>query len=315
MVRLIKKSKFIIINPGIIANELLGNSDFISKYDFEIWDSKKDSFQDLINLIEKNEGFLEIYLDELENIKIDSEILSLLNKYSIKNRNIKNLALKYEKFYKRIPIIHSNDEWIASKELMTFKAKDHVEIYKRLFDIIFVIIVIPFAAISTLIAAFLIKISSKGPILFKQRRVGKNDKVFYIYKMRTMVHNPQGHTHHTTKDDVRIFPIGKLLRKTKIDELPQLYNILVGEMSLIGPRPEKDDIVNVLVKENPYYELRHLIRPGITGWAQINNPTATPNQNFEKLEYDLYYVKNANLLIDIKIILKTIKIVLTQDSL
>ena len=130
-----------------------------------------------------------------------------------------------------------------------------------------------------------------------------------------MVFSNSGHNEHTVKDDLRIFPVGKFLRLTKIDELPQLYNVLIGEMSLIGPRPEKIDIVERLSKQNPYYPLRHLIKPGITGWAQVNIPIATPNENLEKLEFDLYYIKNISYFLEFEILLKTIKVVFKRQSL
>ena len=162
---------------------------------------------------------------------------------------------------------------------------------------------------------FLIKFTNKGPLFFTQERVGKNGKIFLLYKLRTMFHNGIGYTDHTIAHDQRVFPVGKFLRYSKIDELPQCLNVLLGQMSIIGPRPEKTEIVNKLSVENPFYELRHLIRPGITGWAQVNNPTATPSQNFEKLEYDLFYIKNANLYLEILIIIRTIKIIIQRNSL
>ncbi|MFY8004701.1 MAG: sugar transferase, partial [Chitinophagaceae bacterium] len=108
---------------------------------------------------------------------------------------------------------------------------------------------------------------------------------------------------------------GKLLRKTKIDELPQLLNVLLGDMSLIGPRPEKKDIVDRFAKENHFYNYRHIVKPGITGWAQVNNPKATPEQNLEKLEYDLYYINNLSVRLELAILLKTVGVVSSLDSL
>jgi lipopolysaccharide/colanic/teichoic acid biosynthesis glycosyltransferase len=119
----------------------------------------------------------------------------------------------------------------------------------------------------------------------------------------------------TIKNDDRITKVGNFLRKSKIDELPQLYNILIGDMSLIGPRPERVEYVNDYNSINPYYHLRHKIRPGITGWAQVNNPKATPDDNLIKLEYDLFYIKNLSMKRDILIFFRTIKVILTFNSL
>jgi lipopolysaccharide/colanic/teichoic acid biosynthesis glycosyltransferase len=130
-----------------------------------------------------------------------------------------------------------------------------------------------------------------------------------------MLYDPKGINRHTIKNDDRITTVGKILRKTKIDELPQLLNVFKGEMSLIGPRPEKKEYVDRFAKENHFYNYRHTVKPGITGWAQVNNPTATPEQNLEKLEYDLYYVNNPSFRLEVKIILKTIGVISTMDSL
>jgi len=157
-----------------------------------------------------------------------------------------------------------------------------------------------------------VKITSKGRVLFSQERVGKNSKCFTIYKIRTMVSKHSGD--FTTNNDQRINMVGRFLRLTKIDELPQIWNILKGDMSLIGPRPERPYYVKISNEENAMFDLRHLIKPGVTGWAQVNLPRATPEDNLEKLEYDLYYIKNYSVLFDIKIIFKTLKIVFTLNS-
>ncbi len=189
-------------------------------------------------------------------------------------------------------------------------------ILKRIIDIIIVILLLPIAIPLLLIGMLSIKFFSKGPIFFIQERVGFNNKSFSIYKLRTMIHQPNYvDLNHTVKNDERIFKTGKILRVTKIDEIPQFINILKGEMSLIGPRPERLELVQKLSIEIPSYKFRHLVKPGLSGLAQINNPTATPNESIEKLEYDLYYINNLNLILDLKIFWKTFFIVLKLDSL
>ena len=148
-------------------------------------------------------------------------------------------------------------------------------------------------------------------MFYSQIRIGREGKEFKIYKIRTMENNEGG---FTVKNDNRITPVGKFLRLSKIDELPQFYNILMGDMSLIGPRPEQPKYVEEYSKENPFFNLRHMIRPGVSGWAQIHMPKATPEENLKKLEYDLYYIKKYSWKLDVKILFKTIKIVLTADS-
>jgi len=169
------------------------------------------------------------------------------------------------------------------------------------------LILSPFVAIG-------IKLSSPGPILFVQKRVGKNGKVFLAMKFRTMYRGSEtAGPQWTKKDDPRITPFGHFLRKIKLDEIPQLINILRGEMSYIGPRPEQPEFVADLIKEIPYYNERHLIKPGLTGWAQINFPegSASREDTLLKLQYDLYYIKNRSLLLDMGVILKTVNIILT----
>ena len=153
---------------------------------------------------------------------------------------------------------------------------------------------------------------NKGPLFYSQKRVGKNGMVFKIYKLRTMIVGAEkGLPLWATKDDLRITPFGKILRKTRIDELPQFYNVLVGDMNVIGPRPERPEFVSMLEEKIPFYSLRHIIKPGLTGWAQVEYPYANTVEDQEmKLRYDLYYLKERNLLLDFKIVLKTINTVL-----
>lgn len=188
-------------------------------------------------------------------------------------------------------------------------------LFKRGMDILLCVVFAVPAVILIILAYVATKISSKGPAIFKQTRVGLKGKVFNIYKIRTMLHNPDGYVDHTKPNDNRITKLGLLLRKTKIDELPQLYNVLKGEMSIVGPRPERIHIVEQYIQKNDFYQYRHLVKPGITGWAQVNKPMATPEENLEKLEYDLFYINNYSLRLDIKILARTFDVVKKGESL
>ena len=202
------------------------------------------------------------------------------------------------------------------KEIQSNLKLNKYLILKRVIDIVVVVLLLPIAIPLLMIGMLSIKLFSKGPIFFIQERVGFNNKSFSIYKLRTMIHRPDYvDLNHTVKNDERIFKTGKILRVTKIDEIPQFINILKGEMSLIGPRPERLELVQKLSIEIPSYKLRHLIKPGLSGLAQINSPTATPNESLENLEYDLYYINNLNLVLDLKILWKTFFIVLKLNSL
>ncbi len=184
---------------------------------------------------------------------------------------------------------------------------------KRLMDIVFSLVGIIISLPISIIVAILIKLDSKGPVLFKQERVGKDGQVFKILKFRTMIHNAEKHTGPTwaKKNDSRITRIGKFLRRTRIDEIPQFINILKGEMSLVGPRPERPYFVEQFKKQIPLYTNRLKVKPGLTGYAQVKHKyDASLDDVKEKLKYDLYYIENMSIRLDIKIILRTIWIVL-----
>jgi lipopolysaccharide/colanic/teichoic acid biosynthesis glycosyltransferase len=204
-------------------------------------------------------------------------------------------------------------DWYLNDDIFSINTNSYFYKLKRAFDVSLSLTLLPIATVFILFGIVGIKLTSKGSFLFKQSRIGRGGVPFNIFKLRTMSANCKDKT-HTKENDARVTKFGKLLRLTKIDELPQLINILRGEMSLIGPRPEQHDIVEQFKKENPYYNLRHIIRPGVTGWAQVNRPKATPLENLEKLEYDLFYVKNSSPILDAKIFYRTAKVVLTLDS-
>jgi exopolysaccharide biosynthesis polyprenyl glycosylphosphotransferase len=164
-----------------------------------------------------------------------------------------------------------------------------------------------------LITAILVRVTSRGPILYRQTRVGLDGKIFSIYKFRSMYENAEAATGavYAQKNDSRVTPVGKWLRKLRLDELPQLFNILRGEMLLIGPRPERPEFVKKFESQIPFYHFRHSVKPGITGWAQINYKYG---ENLEdtiiKFEYDLYYIKHQSLTLDTLIFLRTLKVML-----
>jgi exopolysaccharide biosynthesis polyprenyl glycosylphosphotransferase len=162
------------------------------------------------------------------------------------------------------------------------------------------------------LTAILIKIDSRGPVLYKQERVGKNGRPFVLTKFRSMrVDAEKAGPVWASKTDERTTRVGRIIRKIRIDEIPQFWNIVRGEMSFVGPRPERPHFVAQLAQEIPYYEQRHLIAPGLTGWAQIKYPYGASIEDArQKLQYDLFYIKNYSLLLDAIILFETIKIIL-----
>ena len=194
-----------------------------------------------------------------------------------------------------------------------FKLSHITLLLKRTYDTVLSFIGLIITSPLFLIISLLIKLESKGPVFFKQERVGRNEKSFNIYKFRSMQSDAEKKTGPimSFKDDNRVTRIGRILRKTRLDEIPQLLNVLKGDMSFVGTRPERPVFVDKFKKHIPYYTQRFSLRPGITGWAQIRCPYAsTIEQTTDKLRYELYYLKNFSLLFDLSIILRTIKVVL-----
>ncbi len=270
-------------------------------------------------------GFLNQKKRLLRQIKSKKANIVIVSPESLKNKDIikwlyESIPLRvnfvnvfhfYEDLLKKTPIDFLDYEWFL-ENLKEGKKKNYDKV-KRIMDIIFAfalfLATIPF----WLIVPILIKLDSKGPVFFKHTRVGRDGRQFSLWKFRSMFPNPG--EKWTRKNDKRITRIGKILRKTHIDELPQIINIIKGDISFVGPRPEIVSIVNKIQKRIPYYELRHIVKPGITGWAQIKYKySRTLAESREKLQYDLYYIKNRNLLLDIEIVLKTIQIIFKGDK-
>lgn len=184
---------------------------------------------------------------------------------------------------------------------------------KRMFDVFFTLVGITLTLPLFIIVPFIIKLDSRGPVLFKQKRVGEGEKVFTVYKFRTMVDGAENASGPVWSQigDGRITRTGRLLRKTRIDEIPQLLNVLRGDMSLVGPRPERPFFVESLIKQIPFYSERHCIKPGLTGWAQVRYEYGDSIEDaIEKLRYDLYYIKYQSISLDILILLDTLKVII-----
>ncbi len=187
-----------------------------------------------------------------------------------------------------------------------------VSLAKRIFDIAAAIALLACLAPVLAITAIAIKLDSPGPVLYRQRRVGYRGEEFEIFKFRSMIDNAECNgACWASARDKRITRVGSIIRKTRIDEIPQAINILRGEMSFVGPRPERPEFVTLLEREIPRYHDRHIVKPGITGWAQVKYIyTASVEGAREKLAYDLYYIKRFSLLLDVYIIVKTIRVAL-----
>lgn len=185
---------------------------------------------------------------------------------------------------------------------------------KRMSDLVSAALLLLVSAPVMLVTALLIKLESPGPVLYRQERVGLNGRTFNVIKFRSMRTDAEkdGRPRWASAKDDRVTRVGRIIRRLRIDELPQIFNVLLGDMSIIGPRPERPFFVEQLSRELPYYGLRHSIKPGVTGWAQVRYPYgATVEDSLQKLQYDLYYVKNHNLLLDLLVLFETVGVVLT----
>lgn len=297
------------INVGGILQKLLEESHISKSYriiKYEISINKKS----ITSIIEKLKiGVIVIETSKIKEFPDDiiREIIDLRTKGVI----VYEAEEFYEVINKRIPIVKLEAKKYIGDDIFSIKQRIRHRLVKRAFDLAIVFFAFPFALPLTILGIILTLLSSRGGAFFSQERVGRKGKPFKIYKIRTMVINNGG---FTQANDSRITPIGKILRFTKIDELPQLYNVLIGDMSIIGPRPEIPEYVEKCAEQMPFFKLRHMIKPGVTGWAQIHIPKATPEDNIKKLEYDLYYIKRYSLSLDIRIVLQTAKIILTLNS-
>lgn len=222
-----------------------------------------------------------------------------------------SLSELHELIYGKVPVELLQESWIEQSFVLNrFYLK-----LKRIIDLAITVVSLPVILFISLIVSILIKLSMGGNVLFKQQRVGLGGKEFTIYKFRTMVANKNnennGHNEDIVGNDPRITKLGRYLRLFRLDELPQFYNIFRGDMGLIGPRPEWVQNANKFAKEIPLYQLRHIVRPGVTGWAQVEQGHTTGTKgNYDKLRFDIYYVKHCSIWLDLKIILKTIKTLL-----
>jgi sugar transferase (PEP-CTERM system associated) len=223
------------------------------------------------------------------------------------------LASAYETYTGKIAVETLRPSWFVFST--GFRRTRQLLLLKRVLDIVLALVGLIVAAPVLLAAATLVKLTSPGGALYRQNRVGLNGRVFTIYKLRIMRADAEAGTGPawSALNDPRIMPLGRLLRKTRVDELPQLWNVLRGDMSFVGPRPERPEFVTQLAATIPFFSQRHVLKPGLTGWAQIHQSyAASVEEAIEKLQYDLYYIKNLSLWLDILILAETVKTVVRQ---
>ncbi|MGL4534316.1 MAG: exopolysaccharide biosynthesis polyprenyl glycosylphosphotransferase [Fusobacteriaceae bacterium] len=285
--------------------------------------------------VEKSLGYLEGYkyieyvlsenqnpLDFLKTNKISLAILaqnvfsekeiSTLFKIRISGVEVKNYSNYMEEIEGKIDVDSIDENWILNAYGFKLLYNQFEIQTKRAIDIILAIIITGITFPIMILAGIIVRIESPGPAIYSQARVGKNSVEFYIHKFRSMRNDAEKDgAKWASVNDPRVTKFGNFMRKTRIDELPQLWNVIKGEMSFIGPRPERMVFIKDLEKKIPYYNLRHLVKPGLTGWAQVMYPYGASVEDAKnKLEYDLYYVKNQNFHMDLVIMFRTLKTVI-----
>jgi sugar transferase (PEP-CTERM system associated) len=240
-------------------------------------------------------------MDRLLDIRLDSGV------------TFDHLASVYEEYTGKIAVENLRPSWLIFSE--GFRKTRLLMTAKRVLDVVFSAGGLLLGAPIMLLVAVAVRCTSHGPILYHQRRVGRHGREFTAHKFRTMREDAESGTGPvwSTENDIRVTRVGGFLRRTRLDEMPQLWNVLIGEMSFVGPRPERPEFVRELTERIPFYGQRHVLKPGLTGWAQVRYTYgASVEDAIEKLQYDLYYIKNLSIALDFVIVLETIKTVLTR---
>ncbi|ADL07270.1 sugar transferase [Thermosediminibacter oceani] len=268
-------------------------------------------------VLENEAKMLEWAMNLADTIFLTAEAAKNLKKEivdaSLKGKKIAIIPDLYEILMPKARLVTFDDLLVF--EFPHWNVSRGQRVIKRVLDFISAFVGLILSLPLIIIISILIKLTSEGPILYIQERIGQYGKKFKLYKFRTMINNAEKHTGPVMagKDDPRLTPLGKILRALRFDEIPQLINVLKGDMSLIGPRPERPVFVEKYCQINPYYNYRHLVKPGITGLAQVMGSYDTSFE--DKLRYDLYYISNYSLLLDLKIFFLTLKTILLAEGI
>jgi sugar transferase (PEP-CTERM system associated) len=227
-----------------------------------------------------------------------------------------HLASVYEQYTGKIAVENLRPSWMIFSQ--GFEKSRVMAALKRTFDVSLASLGLLFGLPIMALVALAIRFASPGPVIYSQRRVGKDGRVFRIHKFRSMRVDAEAQTGAvwaTVGADPRVTPIGRFLRRTRLDEIPQLWNVLIGDMSFVGPRPERPEFVATLTEQVPFYGQRHSVRPGLTGWAQVRHSYgASVEDSLQKLQYDLFYIKHMSFSFDLFIVLETVKTVLVRSG-
>ena len=249
--------------------------------------------------------------------EVDGELFQAMMDCYAHGVTITPMPLLYEQITGRIAVEHAADQWYVALPFQPQETRAAQALLKRMLDLVLGLLMAGGMALLLPLIALAIRLDSRGPVLYTQPRLGRHGRVFTVYKFRSMVADAEALSgpRWATRDDPRITRVGLLLRKTRIDEWPQIWNVLRGEMSLVGPRPERPELVGELQAQIPFYRTRLAVLPGLTGWAQVNlGYSDSIDGTLAKLQYDLYYIKHQSLLFDLSILLRTVMVVLRMQG-
>ena len=283
--------------------EIIANNEYYNL----VGELSADRISDISEQIRKKKVSKIIITEE----NVDSKLAIQILEEKLKGIQVFDYLSFYEKLEEKVPVKSIDEKWILFGSGYDILYKNFNIRIKRIVDIFAALCIGLVTVPIMIISALIVKLESKGPVFFKQSRIGLGNKPFMVYKFRSMkLHNEKEHSRYAEDNDDRITKFGNFMRKTRIDELPQLWNVLIGEMSFVGPRCEWDKLCKEYEKEIPFYNIRHSVKPGLTGWAQVRYPYGMGVEDaLQKLTYDIYYIKHQNLAFDLVILFKTVKIV------
>lgn len=299
-----------------IGNDLLSNDPnyeirgFISTKERTSVNFEAYKLSDLQDVVQTRKVGEIVVANSIEGLS--SELYQALTPLLKTGFPIKAYAHVYEEITSKVPIQYINNDFYFYFPFSRSNQNRLYLLYHRIVDILMSLIGLVFGIVALPLILLGNLIGNRGGVFYKQLRLGKSGKEFHIIKFRSMIKNAETNgAQLASRGDVRITKFGNFLRRSRLDELPQFFNVLKGDMSLIGPRPERPEFVKTLSEKIPFYEVRQIIKPGLTGWAQVNSKYANSDEDMiEKLQYDLYYIKHRSIFLDLRIILKTISTVI-----
>ena len=282
-----------------------------NKEEFNFYDIEEYALQDVEKIIEE-QGISEIVIAASQSDNVTVTLYNKLLHLLERGVPIREYTQVYEEITHRVPVQHVDKDFYRYFPFSRSNQNKLYLFFHRILDLLFSIIGLLFGVLISPIIIFGNILGNRGPLFYTQIRVGKNGRHFRIYKLRSMVKDAEKHgAQFADKKDVRVTKFGRFLRRSRFDEIPQFINVIKGDMSVIGPRPERPVFVKELSEKIPFYEVRHLVKPGVTGWAQVNHKYGVGEDDaLEKLQYDLYYIKKRSIFLDISIVIKTLSTII-----